>query len=135
MTNKRGRILVVDDDADFRAAMTAILTPASYEVLTAGDAVEGKRKILDERPDLIILDIMMDSVFDGFSVCHAIRTSKEFEAVRDTPVIFVSAIRQVTGPRFGYIGGGPDSADIEDYIDKPVKAADLLARIEHFLGK
>lgn len=135
MTNKRGRILVVDDDADFRAAMTAILSTASYEVLTAGDAVEGKRKILDERPDLIILDIMMDSVFDGFSVCHAIRTAKEFEAVRDTPVIFVSAIRQVTGPRFGYIGGGPDSAAIEDYLDKPVKAADLLARIEHFLGK
>lgn len=135
MTNKRGRILVVDDDADFRAAMTAILGTASYEALTAGDAAEGKRKILEERPDLIILDIMMDSVFDGFSLCHALRTSKEFEAVRDTPVIFVSALRQVTGPHFGYIGGGPDSAAIEDYIDKPVKAADLLARIEHFLGK
>jgi DNA-binding response OmpR family regulator len=135
MTIKRGKILVIDDDPDFRDAMTAILTSASYEVLTAGDALEGKRKILDERPDLILLDIMMDSVFDGFSVCHAIRTSKEFEAVRNTPVIFVSAIRQATGPRFGYIGEGRDFAAVEDYIDKPVKAADLLARIEHFLRK
>jgi DNA-binding response OmpR family regulator len=135
MKNRRGKILVVDDDPDFREAITAILKSASYEVSTAGDAAEGKRKILDERPDLILLDIMMDSVFDGFSVCHAIRTSKEFEAVRNTPVIFVSAIRQVTGPRFGYIGGGQDTAAVEDYIDKPVKAADLLARIEHFLSK
>ena len=135
MMNSRAKILVVDDDPDFREAMTAILKSASYEVLTAGDAAEGKRKILDERPDLILLDIMMDSVFDGFSVCHAIRTSKEFEAVRNTPVIFVSAIRQVTGPRFGYIGDGQDLAAPEDYIDKPVKAADLLARIERFLSK
>ena len=135
MMNSRAKILVVDDDPDFREAMTAILKSASYEVLTAGDAAEGKRKILDERPDLILLDIMMDSVFDGFSVCHAIRTSKEFEAVRNTPVIFVSAIRQVTGPRFGYIGDGQDLAAPEDYIDKPVKAADLLARIGHFLSK
>lgn len=135
MTKRRGKILVVDDDPDFRDAMKAILSAASYEVQTAGDAAEGKRKILEERPDLILLDIMMDSVFDGFSVCHAIRTSKEFEAVRNTPVIFVSAIRQVTGPRFGYIGGGQDSAAVEDYIDKPVKAADLLAKIERFLNK
>jgi CheY-like chemotaxis protein len=135
MTNTRGRILVVDDDPDFRAAMTAILSSASYEVLTAGDAAEGKRKILDERPDLILLDIMMDSVFDGFSVCDAIRTSKEFEAVRNTPVIFVSAIQRAAGPRFGYIGGGPGETAVEDFLDKPVKAADLLTRIERFLGK
>lgn len=135
MTIKRAKILVVDDDPDFRDAMMAILKSASYEVSTAGDAAEGKRKILEERPDLILLDIMMDCAFDGFSVCHAIRTSKEFEAVRNTPVIFVSALRQVTGPHFGYIGGGQDSAAVEDYLDKPVKAADLLARIEHFLSK
>jgi CheY-like chemotaxis protein len=135
MTEMRGKILVVDDDPDFRDAMTAILSSASYEVLTAGDAAEGKRKILNERPDLILLDIMMDSVFDGFSLCDAIRTSKEFEAVRNTPVIFVSAIRQQTGPRFGFIGGGQGSAALEDYIDKPVKAADLLAKVEHSLNK
>lgn len=135
MTNRRGKILVIDDDPDFREAMTAILDSASYEVLTAANATEGKRKILDERPDLILLDIMMDSVFDGFSLCDAIRASKEFEPVRNTPVIFVSAIRQSSGPRFGYIGGSQDSAAVEDYIDKPVKAADLLARIERFLSK
>jgi CheY-like chemotaxis protein len=135
MREMRGKILVVDDDPDFREAITAILSSASYEVLTAGDAAEGKRKILNERPDLILLDIMMDSVFDGFSLCDAIRTSKEFEPVRTTPVIFVSAIRQHTGPRFGYIGGGQGSADLEDYIDKPVKAADLLAKVEHSLKK
>ena len=135
MTKSRAKILVIDDDPDFREAMTVMLKSASYEVVTAGDAAEGKRRILDERPDLILLDIMMDSLFDGYSVCHAIRTSKEFAAVRDTPVIFVSAVRQIAGSRFGFKGDEQGLAGPDDYIDKPVKTADLLGRIERFLGR
>ena len=133
MTENRAKILVVDDDPDFREAMKAILIPASYRVITACDVKEGTRRILEERPDLILLDIMMDSLFDGFSLCHAIRTSKEFESVRETPVIFVSAVRQLAGSRFGFKGDDQGLSGPDDYIDKPVKPADLLARIEHFL--
>jgi len=133
MIMNRAKILVVDDDADFLEAMKAILVGASYGVVTASNASEGKQKILSERPNLILLDIMMDSLFDGYSLCHAIRTSKEFECVRDTPVIFVSAVRQIAGSRFGFKGEEQGLTGPEDYIDKPVKPADLLARIERFL--
>lgn len=135
MTTNRAKILVVDDDPDFREAMTAILTAASYGVVTASNVSEGTHTILSERPDLILLDIMMDSLFDGYSLCHAIRTSKEFEGVRDTPVIFVSAVRQIAGSRFGFKGEDQGLTGPEDYIDKPVKPTDLLARIERFLKK
>jgi len=131
----RAKIMVVDDDADFREAMTAILTAASYDVVTASNASEGKQKILSERPNLILLDIMMDSLFDGYSLCHAIRSSKDFEPVRNTPVIFVSAVREIAGSRFGFKGEDQGLTGPEDYIDKPVKPADLLARIERFLKK
>jgi CheY-like chemotaxis protein len=134
MTN-RAKIMVVDDDPDFREAMTAILTAASYDVVTAANAPEGKHKILSERPDLILLDIMMDSLFDGYSLCHAIRSSKDFESVRNTPVIFVSAVREIAGSRFGFKGEEQGLTAPEDYIDKPVKPADLLARIERYLKK
>jgi DNA-binding response OmpR family regulator len=135
MTTNRAKILVVDDDPEFRDAMTAILTAASYRVVTASNVSEGTRTILAERPDLILLDIMMDSLFDGYSLCHAIRTAKEFEPVRSTPVIFVSAVRQIAGSRFGFKGEDQGLTGPEDYIDKPVKPADLLARIERFLKK
>jgi DNA-binding response OmpR family regulator len=135
MTAIRAKILVVDDDPDFREAMTAILESASYDVVTAINAADGTRKILSEYPDLILLDIMMDSLFDGYSLCHAIRTSKEFENVRATPIIFVSAVRQIAGSRFGFKGEEQGMTGPDDYIDKPVKPADLLARIARFLKK
>ncbi len=135
MTTHRAKILVVDDDPDFREAMSAILTAADYGVVTASNVSEGTQAILGERPDLILLDIMMDSLFDGFSLCHAIRTSKEFESARDTPVIFVSAVRQIAGSRFGFKGEDQGLTGPEDYIDKPVNPAHLLARIELFLKK
>jgi CheY-like chemotaxis protein len=135
MIANRAKILVVDDDPDFREAMRDILTPAAYAVVMASNVSEATQAILSERPNLILLDIMMDSLFDGYSLCHAIRTSKEFESVRDTPVIFVSAVRQIAGSRFGFKGEDQGLTGPEDYIDKPVKPADLLARIERFLNR
>ena len=129
------KILLIDDDPDFREAVTAILTSASYTVIPASGPAEGKEKILAEKPDLVLLDIMMDSLFDGFSLCHNIKNSKEFEAVRKTPIIFVSAVKQIAGSRFEFKGGEQGLAGPDDYIDKPVKPADLLARIEKHLRK
>jgi len=127
--------MVIDDDPDFRAAMTAILTSVPYDVVAAAGVADAKPKILAERPDLILLDIMMDSLFDGFSLCHSLKTSKEFEAVRTTPVIFVSAVKDLAGSRFGFKGEEQGMAGPDDYIDKPVAPADLLARIDRLLKR
>jgi CheY-like chemotaxis protein len=134
MTNTASKkILVIDDDPDFRAAVTPILKSALYEVATAANPEEAKRKIIEEKPDLILLDIMMDSLFDGFSLCHALKTSKEFKDYKDTPVIFVSAVKEVAGSRFQFKGDEEGMAGPDDYIDKPVKPDDLLARIAKLL--
>jgi DNA-binding response OmpR family regulator len=135
MTTIAPKILVIDDDPDFRAAVTAILASASYDVIAADSAAEGKNKILAERPDLILLDIMMDGLFDGFSLCHSVKTSKEFESVRATPIIFLSAVKNIAGDRFGFKGEEQGMVGPDDYIDKPVASADLLARINRLLKR
>ncbi len=132
---KRKKILVIDDDPDFREAVTPILESALYDVVGAGNPDEAKKKILEEKPDLILLDIMMDSLFDGFSLCHAIKTSGEYRDFKDTPIIFVSAVKEKTGSRFQFKGEEEGMVGPDDYIDKPVKPADLLARIERLLKK
>lgn len=135
MDMPRAKILVIDDDPDFLDAVTPILQSALYEVVTAASPEEGKKKIFDKKPDLILLDIMMDSLFDGFSLCHSIKTSKEFKEFKDTPIIFVSAVKEKTGSRFQFKGEEQGLTGPDDYIDKPVKPDDLLARIERLLKK
>lgn len=129
------KILLIDDDPDFRAAVAPILKSALYDVVTASNQQEGKEKILAEKPDLILLDIMMDSLFDGFSLCHAVKTSKEFKDFNNTPIIFISAVKEIAGTRFQFQGDQEGMAGPDDYIDKPVKPADLLTRIEKLLKK
>ncbi len=131
----KAKILVIDDDPDFVDAVTPILQSALYDVISAANPAEGKRKILNEKPDLILLDIMMDSLFDGFSLCNDIKTSKEFEDVRETPIIFISAVKEMTGSRFQFKGEEQGLVGPDDYIDKPVKPDDLIARIEGLLKK
>lgn len=129
------KILVIDDDPDFIDAVTPILNSANYYVITASSPDQGKEKILAEKPDLVLLDIMMDSLFDGFSLCHNIKTAKEFDSVKDTPIIHISAVKEITGSRFQFKGDEQGMLGPDDYIDKPVKPADLLARIDKLINR
>lgn len=135
MNKSAQKILVIDDDPDFLAAVTPILKSALYEVVTATNPQEAREKIFSEKPNLILLDIMMDSLFDGFSLCHSIKTSREFKEFKDTPIIFVSAVKEKTGSRFQFKGEEQGMAGPDDYIDKPVKPEDLLSRIARLLRK
>jgi CheY-like chemotaxis protein len=135
MSEAKAKILVIDDDPDFRDAVTAILHSGGYRVVAATGPEDGKAKILSERPDLVLLDIMMDSLFDGYALCHAVKTAPEFGSVRATPIIFVSAVKDIAGARFGFQDGGEGLSEPDDYLDKPVKPAELLARIQSLLVK
>ena len=129
------KILIIDDDPDFRDAVTSILESNHYQVITAPNPEEGKAKVLNEKPDLILLYIMMDSLFDGFSLCNTIKTDKKFKDVKNTPIIFVSAVKEVTGSRFKFQESQEGMVGPDDYIDKPVKPDDLLERMGKLLKK
>ena len=134
-TFTKGKILVIDDDPDFREAVTLILKSAHYEVVAANNPNEGKEKLLSEKPHLILLDIMMDSLFDGYALCNDIKTTEKFKDFNYIPIIFVSAVKEISGSRFAFDAAAQGLAGPDDYIDKPVNPDDLLARIDKFLKK
>lgn len=83
------RVLIIDDDADFRRAVGGLLTASGFAVLTASNGREGLELAVATCPDLILLDVMMDERTEGFFTLHQIR---RVPALRDTPVIVVSSI-------------------------------------------
>jgi len=133
VSKSKAKILVIDDDLDFQKVISLMLKSESYNVVTAKNPQEAKGKLFKEKPDLILLDIMMDSLFDGYSLCHDIKTSKEYQEFREIPIIFVSAVKEKTGSRFTFKTSEEGLVGSDDYIDKPVQPDDLIARIEKFL--
>jgi CheY-like chemotaxis protein len=128
------KILIIDDDPDFTLANQAILEAADHEVVTAADGKEGLEKVKSEDPDLIILDIMMDSIYEGFSVTTTLRGTPEYMDYRDIPVLMVSAVKKITGERFSV----PPEARLAEgdiFLDKPFTADVLLSNVKKLLGQ
>ncbi len=135
MNPSEAKIFIIDDDPDFRKVISMMLEAKSYNVVAATNPKEAKKSLLTEKPDLILLDIMMDSIFDGYSLCNEIKTSEEFRELNDTPIIFVSAVKEKAGSRVTFDTHEHGLVGPDDYIDKPVQSDDLYARIEKLLNK
>ena len=123
--NQKKRILIVDDDFDFAAAIARILTTANYDVEKAGSLQEGLKAIQKREPDLILLDVMMEKYDDGFNMCYDL---KHDELYKHIPVIMITAVTEVTGLKFNPDTDG-EYLQAEGYLRKPIKAELLLERI------
>ncbi|MEL6738016.1 MAG: response regulator [Pseudomonadota bacterium] len=123
MTNSKGRVLVVDDDAELRMLLQRYLTGNGYEVRTAPDASGIDRMLNRERYDLMVLDLMMPGE-DGLSACRRLRADGE-----DIPIIILTA----KGDPIDRIIGIEMGAD--DYLAKPFEPRELLARIGAILKR
>jgi len=127
--DKPSKILVVDDDPDFVKATTSILESKGYEVEAAYNMREAMEKIESVKPDLILLDIMMEKLTDGFDICYKLRHDPELKKI---PVFAISAITERTGFKFSPKTDG-EYFPADDYVEKPVKPDDLLKRVEKLL--
>ncbi len=134
MVDDRDKILIVDDDPDFVETIQLMLESANYEVVTASDGQKGLDKVREEEPDLIILDIMMDSMYEGFSVMSTLRGTPEFVDYRDIPIVMVSAVKQEYGSRFSLPGGG-EHLQGDVYMDKPVQPQELRETVARLLAE
>jgi len=127
--NKPPNILVVDDDPNFVVVMKSVLESKGYNVEAAYDSKEAMEKIERLKPDLILLDIMMEKLTDGFNICYKLKHDPE---MKNIPVLAVSAITERTGFKFSPATDG-EYFEADDYVEKPVKPTDLLERVEKLL--
>lgn len=123
------KILLIDDDTSLVTATKSILESEGYEVEAAYDKAEALEKIDRLKPDLVLLDIMMEKLTDGFDICYKLKHDPEMKKV---PVLVVSAITEKTGFRFSPAADG-EYFEADGYMEKPVKPSDLLEQVKKLL--
>ncbi|OQX78100.1 MAG: response regulator [Bacteroidetes bacterium 4484_249] len=130
MENKK--ILIVDDDPDLTVAIKAILENKNYQVITAINKEEGWKEIKSENPDLLILDVMMDTSHEGFEMAREIKKKSEYKYI---PILMLTSISEVTGVNFSAAASDPDWLPADEYLDKPVEPEELLKQIRVLLAE
>ncbi len=125
VNSKRYRILVVDDEPEIHAVLGKLLSKEGYEVDSAYNAEEAFDSIDQEKPDLMILDIMMPQI-SGIEVCNRVKGD---QSTSDILILIVSA-RDAQEDRIEGLSHGAD-----DYVSKPFHLRSLVRKIEHMLEK
>lgn len=129
------KILVVDDDPDMALATRMALENAGYEVVEARNQKDGLAKVKAEHPDLIILDVMMDTATAGFQTALELRSNdpnSEYKEFRDIPIIVFTSIHSTTSVRFG-----PDESflPVDAFINKPLDPEPFIDKVKELLNK
>ena len=96
------RVLVIDDDGDFRASVAMLLETAGYDVAEAASGREGLQQLETVEPDLVVLDVMMENASEGYGVTQAIKFQPRFERFQNLPVVMVSSIEESPDERFSW---------------------------------
>ena len=128
----KAKILIVDDDVDLTAAMRAILESEQYTVVTAPAKEEGMEKVRTEKPDLVMLDVMMITWQDGFEMASDIKKDDE---VKDIPILMLTGVKGKTGIDFKSTAGDPTWCPVDKFLDKPLESNILLEEVRKLLSK
>jgi len=130
MAEKKAKILIIDDQPSEVKMVKMALEQANYEVCYAYNGKVGIEKAVQEKPDLILLDIMMPEK-DGFITCGELKKKPETSSV---PVIILTSIES-SSLVFPDAESAADSPHADEYIDKPVDPNFLLKRVDRLLKK
>jgi CheY-like chemotaxis protein len=126
---QKAKIMIVDDDTDFVFSTKTVLERLGYEVSSASNSNHGKAMLGREKPDLVILDVIMSSVLDGLNMSRYMR---EEPAFRDIPIIMVTSI---ANSDYTTLFPTDESIEIDAFLTKPIKPADLKGTVEELLAK
>ena len=121
----RKKILVVDDSNTALLMERMILSKGAYDLVTAQDGQEAVATAVAERPDLILMDVVMPRM-NGFEACQALRARPE---TRETPIILVTTRGEADNVEKGFTNG------CSDYVTKPINGNELLSKIKDYLGE
>ncbi|HEX75466.1 MAG TPA: response regulator [Dehalococcoidia bacterium] len=130
MTGKK--VLVVDDDPDILDVITMILESQSYQVVVAHDGIECLDRLSAEKPDLVILDLLMPKM-DGFAVYKELKTPR-WSKYRDMPILILSSVREEASRRRYELETGQELS-VDNYVEKPILPNVLLDCVEKLLKR
>ena len=124
------KILIIDDDPDLVETYSTILTTNGYEVSSAPNGEEGLVKIKNDKPDMVVLDVMMNTDYEGFEVARKIREDMKLLKL---PIIIISSIHEVKKVPYRF---GPDETylPVDIWLDKPVEPDVFLEKIRTALS-
>ncbi len=123
MTPMRKKVLVIDDDSAFVSLVEQVLTQKEYEVLKASNGREGLRLLFNQRPDIVLLDVVMPGM-DGWQTCQRIRD------ISDVPIIMLTGKQRAEEDIVRGLDYGAD-----EYLLKPVGNKELVARVRAVLRR
>jgi CheY-like chemotaxis protein len=123
--------VIVDDDADIRDSLTNILEGEGYTVSAAPDKTQGMQTIKDEKPDLIVLDVMMTSWQDGLDMARELKKDSD---VKDTKILMLTGMMKETGVNLKPTAGDPEWCPVDAFLHKPVDPDALLGEIDKLLA-
>jgi two-component system, OmpR family, alkaline phosphatase synthesis response regulator PhoP len=123
-------ILMIDDDPEFVDATSNLLDAKGYDVISAPNGKEGLEKAKKNKPNLILLDVMMTTKSEGFDVA---REMHKIDSLKNTPVIMITGVRKEMNLPFGF---EPDDTwlPVQQVLEKPVKPDVLLDAVSKAIG-
>ncbi len=119
-------IVVIDDDPDILDASSLVLKSKGYNVLTTTNPNDGYKLIKEKKPNLIILDVMMDEPDDGFFLAQKLRKEKV-----TTPILMYTSVSKAIGLDFGK----NEMVPVDDFVEKPISPEELVAKVTALLQK
>ncbi len=123
------KIMIIDDDIDLVEAMRITLETDNYKVIDAQEGQKGLEILKKEKPDLLILDVMMGTLDEGFHIAYQIRNDDE---IKDIPILMVTAVGAQTGFEFD-MQRDEDFLPVNEFIEKPVNPQVLLDTVKRNL--
>jgi DNA-binding response OmpR family regulator len=127
--SEKKRILIIDDDKDYGEALRIVLESNGFKVDHVLNIDDGRKTLEKGKPDLIILDVMMDKHTDGFDFCYDLKHDEECKKI---PILMVTAVTEKTGFKFSPETDG-EYLQADDYVAKPIPVAELLSRVNKLI--
>lgn len=119
-------IAIIDDDPDILDASSLVLKSKGYDVITATNPNYGYKIVKEKKPDLIILDVMMDEPDDGFFLAQKFRKEKV-----TTPILMYTSVSKAIGLDFGK----NEMVPVDDFVEKPISPEELIEKVHNLLHK
>ena len=124
------KIMIIDDDIDLVEAMRITLESDGYDVIDAQEGQKGLEILKKEKPDLLILDVMMGTLDEGFHIAYQIRNDED---IKDIPILMITAVGAQTGFKFD-MQRDEDFLPVNEFIEKPVNPQVLLDTVKRNLS-